>query len=60
MTGVFKRQRFLRSGDDASNDCNSTERWVAPRLVAATRAGHLVHFGQSPAWLDRTLSLRKP
>ena len=38
------------------NVYDSTERWVAPRLVASASAGVVAHHGQTPAWLERALS----
>jgi predicted ABC-type ATPase len=35
---------------------DSTERWVAPRLVASANAGVVSRHGQIPAWLERALS----
>jgi predicted ABC-type ATPase len=35
---------------------DSTAPWVAPRLVATARDGHVTLVGISPAWLGRALS----
>lgn len=31
---------------------DSTERWVAPRLVMTARDGQIVRHGQQPQWLS--------
>jgi predicted ABC-type ATPase len=35
---------------------DSTPHWAPPRLVATATAGHVVHVGSSPAWLESALS----
>jgi predicted ABC-type ATPase len=35
---------------------DSTARWAPPRLVAAARAGQLVHQGLTPGWLKAALA----